>query len=33
MLLLDREGKVRVTFPFDADPDEIIHDVRRLLEQ
>lgn len=31
MLLLDREGKVRLTFPFDADPDEIVHDVRRLL--
>ncbi len=30
MLLLDREGKVRLTFPFDADPDEILHDVRRL---
>lgn len=32
MLLLDREGRIRVTFPFDADPDEIVHDVRRLLE-
>jgi protein SCO1/2 len=31
MLLLDREGRVRLTFPFDADPDEIVHDVRRLL--
>jgi protein SCO1/2 len=32
MLVLDREGKARLTFPFDADPDEIVHDVRRLLE-
>ncbi len=31
MLLLDREGRVRLTFPFDADPDEIVHDVKRLL--
>ena len=31
MLLLDRNGQVRLTFPFDADPDEIVHDVRRLL--
>ncbi len=31
MLLLDSEGKVRLTFPFDADPDEIVHDVRGLL--
>ena len=33
MLLLDREGKVRLTFPFDADPDEIVHDVRVLLAE
>lgn len=32
MLLLDRRGQVRVSFPFDADPDEIVHDVRSLLK-
>lgn len=33
MMALDREGKLRLTIPFDADPDEIVHDVRRLLER
>ena len=32
ILLLDREGRIRVSFPFDADPDEIVHDIRRLLK-
>ena len=32
MLLLDREGKIRLSFPFDADPDEIVHDIRQLLD-
>lgn len=32
MLLLDREGRIRVTFSYDADPDEIVHDVRRLRD-
>lgn len=32
MMLLDRQGRVRVTFPYDADPDEIVHDIRHLLE-
>lgn len=31
MLLLDREGRVRVSHPYDGDPDEVAHDVRRLL--
>jgi protein SCO1/2 len=31
MMLLDREGRLRVTFPFDADADQVAHDVRRLL--
>ena len=31
VLLLDREGRIRVSFPFDAAPDEIAHDVRELL--
>ncbi len=31
MLLLDREGQVRLTLPFDADPEMIVHDIRRLL--
>ena len=32
MLLLDRQGRLRVTLPFDASPEDIFHDVRRLLE-
>lgn len=31
MLVLDREGRVRLSLPFDADADRIVHDVRRLL--
>ena len=32
IIVLDRKGQMRLTIPFDADPDEIVHDVRRLLD-
>jgi protein SCO1/2 len=31
MLLLDREGRLRVSFPFDAEAEKIVHDVKRIL--
>jgi len=33
MLVVDRKGRLRITFPFDAKADDIVHDVRRLLEE
>jgi len=33
MLVVDREGRLRITFPFDAKADDIVHDVRRLLAE
>jgi protein SCO1/2 len=32
MLVIDREGMLRGTFPFDASADDIVHDLRRLLD-
>ena len=32
MLVIDRDGQIRLSFPFDANPDEIVHDVRKLLD-
>ena len=32
MRVIDREGRLRLTFPFDASVDDIVHDVRRLLD-
>jgi len=32
IIVLDRSGMMRLAFPFDAAADEIVHDVKRLLE-
>jgi len=33
MLLIDAAGRLRLRYEFDADPDDIVHDIRRLLDE